>query len=82
MAICHNLISLVVDRDSFANMNTFSKNFSFYNIAQDIEIILEDSTDDRSLEKWFQDDGSAFPSENPPNFNFDDVVLLPYSSGK
>ena len=56
--------------------------FFHFTIAQDIEIILEDSTDDRSLEKWFQDDGSAFPSENPPNFNFDDVVLLPYSSGK
>ena len=53
-----------------------------FTIAQDVEIILEDSTDDRSLEKWFQDDGSAFPSENPSNFNFDDVVLLPYSSGK
>ena len=63
--------------------NFYNKDTHSFTKSQNIEVIVEDSNDEQSIDQLYKDDGSAFPKDEPPEFNFqDDIALLPYSSGK
>ena len=62
--------------------NFYNKDTHSFTKSQSIEVIVEDSNDEQSIDQLYKDDGSAFPKDQPPDFNFqDDIALLPYSSG-